>query len=157
MESASTEEKLRFGNSTLPPRKNTVEGGGAGKVVHVTAATMHQSVKLPKYCLYSHITWMVSATVAANGMKAKTANLHLLQEPQAATFSSNSTSLFQRQGHDTIKLAFSRFCFEITSDSLFVRASSLRNHKAYTALLKGEINDFYCRADTDLRRNGEHL
>lgn len=49
---------------------------------------------------------MVSATVAANGMNARTANLHLPQEPQTSTFSSNSTTLFQRQGHDTIKLAF---------------------------------------------------
>lgn len=39
MESVSSEEKLRFGNSTLPPRKNTEEGGageergrGAGQV-----------------------------------------------------------------------------------------------------------------------------
>lgn len=27
MESVRSEEKLRFGNSTLPPRKNTEEGG----------------------------------------------------------------------------------------------------------------------------------
>lgn len=78
------------------------------KGAHVTV-TMHQSVKLPKCCLYSHIMWMVSATVAANGMNARAGNLHLLHEPQAATFSSNTTSLFQGQGHDTIKLAFSPF------------------------------------------------
>lgn len=52
---------------------------------------------------------MVSATVAANGMNARTANLPLPQEPQTSTFSSNSTTLFQRQGHDTIKLAFPPF------------------------------------------------
>lgn len=106
MESASAEEKLRFGNSTLPPRKNTVGGGGAGKAVHVTAR-LHQSVKGLKDCWYSHIGWIISATAAANGMNARAANLHLLQEPQAATFSSNSTSRFQKQGHDTIKLASS--------------------------------------------------
>lgn len=31
MESISSEEKLRFGNSTLPARKNTEEGGAGEK------------------------------------------------------------------------------------------------------------------------------
>lgn len=31
MESASSEEKLKFGNSTLPPTKNTERGGAERK------------------------------------------------------------------------------------------------------------------------------
>lgn len=31
----SSEEKLRFGNSTLPPRKNTEEGGAADEEVEI--------------------------------------------------------------------------------------------------------------------------
>lgn len=31
MESVRSDEKLRFGNSMLPPRKNTEEGGAGGR------------------------------------------------------------------------------------------------------------------------------
>lgn len=145
MESASSEEKLRFGKSTLPPRKNTVEGGGAGKGVHV-AVTIHQTKGIWKRrgsgkegnCR-SRIKWTVSATVAAIGTNTRTANVRLLQEPQANIFcfasslgssegfphrvvSSNSTSLFQRQGRNTNKMALPLFLPQVSHGTCYIDA-----------------------------------
>lgn len=127
MESASSEEKLWFGNSTLPPRKNTEEGGAGeeeGRDWRDRCVTvgLSQNKHILRTGLYSHVRkWKVSAMAAAKGKKGRRPNIHLLQEelrtgarPPSTSSGScssgfvgglhdwvgsfNSTHPFQRQG-----------------------------------------------------------
>lgn len=77
MESTSSGEKLKFVNSTQPPRKNTEEGGAAGDT---PVKTNHKRAHAKEYL---HLEkWSISVMAILEWMNSERPKSHLLQEAQ---------------------------------------------------------------------------